>query len=119
MLTVSELRTYIRDDDAPAEALSQIVELTNDLVDQNIGPTGDRESVEVRLIRLNVAARAWHNPAGAQSYSAGLDDWQESYRFAAGPAGAGIYLTDRERAVLAGAAPVTEWSGSASYGSGQ
>ena len=51
---------------------------------------------DVAAVVVQVAARVWHNPAGLQSVT--VDDatrrWSDS-------GGAGLYLTDGERAILA------------------
>jgi hypothetical protein len=119
-LIVTKLRTYLREPEADEAALLQITELVNGLVDE-FGPYPDPEPAKVYLIRLNAAARAWRNPRGLTSYTEGIDDHTETWRFDRTTPGGGVYLTDAEerdlRDIAAGVVPVdaVAWSGSMPY----
>lgn len=116
-MDLDELRAYLREPDADGKALQLIVDLTNGLVEEALSPEVPWNSTEVRLIRFKVAARAWSNPLGARSITERIDDYSSTVQVS-GRQEAGVYLTDSERRVLAGApaeaAPV-EWSGSLPY----
>lgn len=123
MLLAHELKIFLREPTANDEALSQIVDLVNGLVDE-MGPypsTFGGEPVTVRLVRLNAAARAWRNPEGATSRTETIDDWSETKRFDRSQPLGGVYLTDAERrdlrAAAAGGVQVEDspWAGSMPY----
>ena len=118
MITNAQAVAYLRDSAATEQTVSVYVGLANELVDSALSPDLDPGSVEVRLITLNVVARAWRNPRGAESDTERIDDYSRTLRYANADQ-AGVYLTDRERRVLSGASEADAepdgWAGSIAY----
>lgn len=118
MLNEVELKIFLRDPDADGDVLDQIVELTNGLVEEITGPLSPVPA-SVRVILLNVAARAYRNPEGATYRTESIDDYSEGLRIES--SGIGVYLTPAERATLrrvvdGGSDEVMpDWAGSIKY----
>lgn len=99
IITVDDLASY------PGVVLREeatnalVVDLANGLV---LDVVGDLSPVptRVRALTLEVAARALRNPEGYTSVTKSIDDWDETVRREGTNEGAGVYLTDSERAVL-------------------
>lgn len=97
IINAGELATYLRGE-AQESDLALLVELANGLVSDALGSAVAPYPTRVRTITFEVAARAWRNPNGYASETS--DDY--TYRRDADSRAAGIYLTDAERAELAG-----------------
>lgn len=106
IITPEELASYLRDDSLAAdESLIQIVDLTNDLVTEEWAGSTSPVPVKIKILTLNVAARAWSfNPATAnvESVSRSLDDASRTERYRTSSVSGSVYLTDAEEAILNG-----------------
>lgn len=107
IITVDDLAAILR---LPADSLdtdssaAYIVDLTNRLVSELIGPTAVI-TAEVESITLGVAKRAWVNPLGTSSITRAFDDTSRTDRWEHGAMGTNVstkavYLTDEEKADL-------------------
>jgi hypothetical protein len=105
IITAAELASWLRNsalEDDPS--LIQIVELTNDLITEKWVDPEDPVPVEVKLLALSIAARAWaNNPSASnvESTSVRIDDGATTNRFRSASRG-GVYLTSDEVALLNG-----------------
>lgn len=108
IISAAELASYLRNDDLATNAsLEQIVEFTNELVTEEWVDPIDPVPVKVKLLTLNVAARAWvYDPSRShiESYSRSLDDASRTERYRSSSDHQGVYLTDSEIATLNGRA---------------
>lgn len=106
IITAAELASYLRDDSLAGNAsLEQIVELTNDLLTEEWTTPVDPIPVKIKLLALNVAARAWvYDPSKSnlESFTRALDDASRTERYRASSTNGSIYLTEEEEAILNG-----------------
>lgn len=100
-LTAAALADYLGvDEDA---ALRQIVQLTGDLIDEELaGGPASPTPAWVIAIAWNVAIRAGSNPKGVTSQTRSWDDITKTERWEAQHGSSGVYLTADERARLNG-----------------
>lgn len=105
-----DLASYLRDLSLATDpALEQIAELVNDLINENWADPVDEIPARIRLLALNVGARAWSwNPATAhlESISRTLDDASRTERYRSGGSGGSVYLTEDEWQLLQGRSAV-------------
>ena len=110
IITADDLASWLRNPSlATDESLRQIVDLTNELVSEEWANPADPVPTRVRLLTLNVAARAWgHNPATAhlESVTRTLDDASRTERYRSTSADGTVYLTSSELAILHGKRPM-------------
>lgn len=83
------------------EQIRQIVQLTNQLIDDEWVEKTTPVPARVRVIAQNVAVRAAANPKGLTSWTRSWDDITRTERVE-GARRMGIYLTDEERDELNG-----------------
>lgn len=109
IITAGDLASWLRDPDlATNESLLQVVDLTNELVNEEWATPASPVPTRIRLLALNVAARAWgHNPATAhlESVTRSIDDASRTERYRSSTADGSVYLTDSELALLHGRRP--------------
>lgn len=114
IISTSELAQYLKIDDSPD--LQLLVALTNGIVSEAwVNPAGlALAPAWVEAIAYEVAARAYRNPQGLSSWTVSIDDGSRTQRLPDHAARAGVYLTDLERAQLAGVGAVSTvpWAGS-------
>lgn len=105
IITAADLAAWLRDASLETDAsLIQIVGLTNDLITELWDDPVEPVPVNIKMLGLSVAARAWVNsPAqsNVESTSVRIDDGGTTHRFRA-PARLGVYLTADETALLNG-----------------
>lgn len=110
IIDVQDLASYLRDDSlAEDPSLIQIVDLVNDLIEDNWTDPQIVVPARVKLLALNVSARAWAwNPASAhlESITRSIDDGSRTERYRAGSSSGSVYLTDDELLVLRGKSSV-------------
>lgn len=106
IIDVYDLASYLRDGSlASDDSLAQIVDLTNTLVSEEWATPVDPVPVKIKLLTLNVAARAWVNDPSKshlESYSRTLDDASKTEKYRASSENGSVYLTDSEKALLDG-----------------
>jgi hypothetical protein len=106
IIDVQDLADYLRDSSLASDAaLIQIVDLVNDLVNDNWSTPADPAPARIRLLALNVGARAWAwNPASAnlESITRSIDDGSRTERYRSGSSLGSVYLTDDELLLLRG-----------------
>lgn len=109
IITPDDLASWLRDDSLASNAsLIQIVELTNELLDEEWASPVEPIPAKIRLLALRVAARGWrNNPATAnlESITRTLDDASRTERYRTSPSSEGVFLTNDELAVLHGKRP--------------
>lgn len=104
IITTTDLASYLRDLTVE-DQLHQIVDLTNGLISEEWVNPVEPAPFKVQLLALAVGARAWsHNPATAhlESVTRSLDDANRTERYRSTSDQGSVYLTDSERAYLAG-----------------
>lgn len=105
IITPQDLASYLDD---PSLVTSNrailLVDLANSLITDSYG-TATRVPTNVKVVTLEVAARAFRNPGGYSSET--IDDY--TYRRDADTRQAGIYLTDAEYAILRGTTARMGW----------
>ena len=106
-IITADLAAWLRDPSLEDDAsLVQIVELTNEVINDAWTNPVDPAPVHVKMLALSIAARAWVNsPAQAnlESTSVSIDDGSTTRRYRA-PSRLGVYLTADEVATLNGEA---------------
>lgn len=106
IITAAELASYLRDDTLVSNtSLVQIVTLTNGLVTEEWTTPVDPVPLKIKLLTLNVAARAWVNDPSKshlESYSRSLDDASRTEKYRASSENGSVYLTETEEALLNG-----------------
>lgn len=105
IITEANLASYLQRKITTGKA-QYVVDLANRLVTEDIGDlangTADADTgkipvpARVETITLEVAARAFRNPAGVTSETRAIDDWSRTQRWEAAAAKAGVFLTDDE-----------------------
>ena len=105
-ITEVELASYLRDPSLATDAsLVQLVEFANELLTEEWTTPVVPIPVKVKLLALNVAARAWvNNPSlsNIESYTRSLDDASRTERYRASSHDGSIFLTESEEALLNG-----------------
>ena len=108
VITPADLTSYLRDDSlATNTSLEQIVDLTNDLIAEEWSTPVDPAPVKIRLLALNVAARAWANDpsrSNLDSITRSVDDATRTERYRTSNQNGSVYLTETEEALLNGRA---------------
>lgn len=108
IINAAELASYLRDDSLATDtSLIQIVGFTNALVTEEWTTPATPVPVKIKLLTLNVAARAWVNdPArsNVESFSRTLDDASHTERYRVSSESGSVYLTEAEESVLNGRA---------------
>lgn len=106
IITADDLASWLRDDSlADNDSLIQIVELTNDLINEEWVNTESPVPARIRLLGLNVATRAWvqdPSKSNLESLTRTLDDASRTERFKTTANSGNVYLTDLELALLQG-----------------
>lgn len=96
-----DLATYLGVEVTPS--LTFITHLTNDLVCEAWANPVPNPPASITSLAINVASRAFSNPKGLSSWTVSWDDITRTERTEGiSREDAGVYLTDRERALLAG-----------------
>jgi hypothetical protein len=93
IITAPDLQGYLRE---PTADVTLLVDLANGVVSETLGTVPSPIPTRLRAITLEVAARAYRNPAGYASET--VDDY--TYRLPSETRKAGVYLTAAERAEL-------------------
>lgn len=108
VITVADLAAYLDLDELVGVRAELIMELTNGLIAEKWYNPVDPVPTSVRLLALDVAARAWRNKPGQaplESVTRSFDDSSKTERYVvqrSDSSGAYVYLTDAELAILNG-----------------
>ena len=100
IITDAELASYLGVEVTPQ--VTSFATLAGDLVEEAWAEPVSPAPVWVRTLALTVAARAIANPKGLTSWTRSFDDVSRTERMEGGSEQFGLYLTDAERAQLAG-----------------
>lgn len=108
VITLGDLAAYLDPAAVSGARAELIVDLTNGLIAERWTTPSDPAPTSVRVLALNVAARAWRNKPGhgpLESITRSIDDASRTERYAipvGDGSGADVFLTDAELATLNG-----------------